>query len=136
MKTLEIGLCVSPSKILSIDEIKVTRVLISYGGGMGGSKETFYVTNIDKMADSNLGLTLFNDRVIIQNPTFIVNKEEIKLIKVVTDSTAHTNYNDKKCKKSIITQYFWAYLDEKFIQVNNYNDKMNERKIHSDIVMD
>lgn len=98
------GLPVSPSTRLSQKEIKVTKILISYGGGMGGANETHYAKKVVQ-SEGNVKITTFDGRTIDINPRFIVYKEPCRILEIVTDVTAHTNYHGYKVKKEILTEY-------------------------------
>ena len=86
-----------------------SRVLMSCGGGMGGSKWYEYGTfeetpQVGKMA--TLVDAVSGEKKTI-NPNYIVSIEEKKLVRVVTDVTAWKNYNKKVCTKATHTSYYW-----------------------------
>ena len=122
MKTIKIGLSCSPSKMISTEKIETKKVLISYGGGMGGAHQKLYATNIkpDWEFDGHLRLTLISGEEVSINPAFIVMKNDCNVVKVVTDNTQHANYNEKSCNKSVDTEFIELRYDEDYVVVNEY----------------
>lgn len=107
MQIVKIGLPCTPSKNISHDEFKCKRILVTYGGGMGGANKKYYATKV--VTGAFWGLTLIDGNKVEVNPDFIVDIEEIRVVKLVTDITAwsnHANHGEKKVKKSIKTEYF------------------------------
>ena len=100
-----IGLPVSPAKHLDTTSKMVTKILITFGGGMGGSNKTYYATKMEKLNENEVELSLYDGEVIIINPTFIVERKEVQLIHNAVDSTDHTNYYQIKVKKSITNRF-------------------------------
>jgi len=119
---LKIGLSCSPSKILSHEKVKVIKVLVSWGGGMGGASESYYCLSIDKTIDTGKfwELTFLDGKTKNVNPTFVVSFEDEILVKVVSDITEHMNYRQKTCKKSITTEYILLYPYKDYEITNDY----------------
>jgi hypothetical protein len=108
MRTLLVGKPCSPSETISHEVIEMKRVLITYGGGMGGANKEYYTKKIYKEQAINGGWNIetIDGKIIQLMPNFIVEVEETKVLKLVTDVTGHRNYNKTTCKKSILTEYF------------------------------
>jgi hypothetical protein len=108
MRTLLVGKPCSPSETISHEVIEMKRVLITYGGGMGGANKEYYTKKIYKEQAINGGWNIetIDGKIIQLMPNFIVEVEETKVLKLVTDVTRHRNYNKTTCKKSILTEYF------------------------------
>ena len=132
MKKLQIGLSCTPSHVVSHEIIKVTEVLISFGGGMGGANKTYYCTNVQK-GDPFYLLTKLNNEVKKVNPNFIVEMGDIRLVKLVTDVTAHKRYHDKSQPETIDTEYFKLRQGEDYEIVDKYtsrsDNELKDRKI-------
>ena len=136
MKKLTIGLSCSPSKIIKHEEITLKEVLISYGGGMGGANMTYFCTEAVKVATTPFyKLTRVNGEEKRVNERFIVEMGNVRLVKVVSDVTAHRNYRDKNAtngEKVITTEYFKLEYDEEYEVVNKYvsrSDGLGDRKV-------
>ena len=128
MKKIQIGLPCSPSRRVSAETMKVTEILISYGGGMGGSNQTFYVTKINGNE-----ITLITGEVIKLNPNFIVMEKSVVLVKQVIDTTDHSNYHVKRFKKTIVTEYHKIDYNKDFEFTNESHDKNSTIRVHVDV---
>jgi hypothetical protein len=108
MRTLLVGKPCSPSETISHEVIEMKRVLITYGGGMGGAHKQYYTKEIRKeqAINGSWNIETIDGKKIQLMPNFIVEVEETKVLKLVTDVTGHRNYNKKVCEKSILTEYF------------------------------
>lgn len=114
-KTITFGLPCSPAVILS-DRIteNVERVILSYGGGIGGTTETMYIRNREKSVTGEPFMDVVkingcDDKI---NKNFIVKITPVKLLTIVTDVTKHRNYNSIVCKSAIQTEVFVLQMDE------------------------
>ena len=128
MSKIEIGLSCSPSKIESTEHIKCQRVLVSYGGGMGGANKTYYATEIykEQALQGRWSLKLLDGRTIYLNPSFIVENEEVNVVKIVSNITEFLNY--KKSKENFVgetlqTEYICLYTNEEAVFVNKYTPR-------------
>ena len=128
MSKIEIGLSCSPSKIESTEHIKCQRVLVSYGGGMGGANKTYYATEIykEQALQGRWSLKLLDGRTIYLNPSFIVENEEVNVVKIVSNITEFLNY--KKSKENFVgetlqTEYICLYTNEETVFVNKYTPR-------------
>ena len=136
MKTIQIGLTCSPSKILKHTEILAQKVIISYGGGLGGVNRTYYaIKMIDDILDKNFNfLTTIEDREITINKKFIVSIEPVTIVKVVYNNLEHMNYQIKKYKKYIETLFYVILNNEDYVIKNTIDHKSRELSVYSDVV--
>lgn len=100
-----IGVPCSPAKPMGATIQNVTRILMSFGGGMGGSTKTYYATKVIGINDREIVIKTFNGQDLTINPRFIVESEVMNLVKVVTDTLPWKNYNNTTFKKHITTEY-------------------------------
>jgi hypothetical protein len=128
MEKLKIGLPCSPSKRISVETIKATEILVSYGGGLGGTSKTYYFT--EKNSDT---YTLVNGEVIRLNSNFIVMEKPIVLVKQITDTTNHSNYRSTKYKKTILTEYYKLKYEQDFEILDKYNSESRNKVILTDL---
>ena len=108
-KVLEIGKAMSPSHFVGKGELKkMKRILVSYGGGMGGANKTYYTEKIHKeqAVNGTWNIVDIHGNMIELNPRFIVEVVETKVLILKTDITEHASYNSKTCKSKILTEYF------------------------------
>lgn len=108
-KVLEIGKAMSPSNFIGKGELKnMKRILVSYGGGMGGANKSYYSEKIHKeqAVNGTWNIVDIHGNIIELNPRFIVEVVETKVLILKTDITAHANYNSKTCKSKMLTEYF------------------------------
>jgi hypothetical protein len=120
MKTIKIGPSCSPNTyIVSHEIIKGKKILVSFGGGLGGSSKTYHCTKvyIPQPADSLRTLTLLSGEEIHVNGRFIVEICDRNYVKVVSNVTGHRNYYKKVCSKAIETEIFELLYDEQPIFV-------------------
>ena len=129
MKKIKIGLPCSPSHRIEYTELKVTEVLISYGGGMGGINKKYYGMDI-----INNNFKLITGEIIYINPNYIVTKRDVTIIKQIINTTGHTNYQGKICNESILTQLFLLDYNEDYEIINEYLHHKDGRIIYTDIV--
>ena len=119
MKIIEIGLPCSPSKLIGKEEIKVIKIQIC----QYQKTEVLYVKGVSPATEKNfLTLHYFNEHERDVNLNFIVSTEEIRVVKVVVDSTAHANYHTAESKhiKAQISVDFYEIKDN---EDWNFNDK-------------
>ena len=135
MEKMKIGLSCSPSKILSHEKMSVTKVLLTYGGGMGGASETHYCTDVlERVTDTPVSytrLTTIKGEVIEVNPRYIVKKTKVNLVKMVDDSTAHANYYAPKVKKSISINFIELQQGQDY-EVDSTSYESRKNVIHTD----
>lgn len=134
MKTLKIGKSCSPSTIISHESVVVDELTLSYGGGIGGSKEILYITNSKPLGTKNIEVILLNGENITINLDFMVKTREVKLIKVVADITEHLNYHKHTCSKAIETQYILLEHNQKYDFSYEYQSRTNLKVVYSDTV--
>ena len=74
----------------------------------GGAHKNYYTKEIKKeqAINGHWQIETIDGKKINLMPNFVVEVEETKLLKLVTDVTGHRNYNKTVCKKSILTEYF------------------------------
>jgi hypothetical protein len=102
-----IGIPVSPARRVSCDEVDGFEVMVSCGGGMGGSKMKYYTTEVKKKAGNSIvKIKTIDNRQLELTDRFIVHIEPVRLVKAVFDTTAHTNYRETVCKKAIQTCWY------------------------------
>lgn len=107
MKTFKIGLPCSPATMLTTAKAKATEIIVTYGGGMGGTNETYYAQYQRPGAtDNEIVIRDISGREITLNRRYIVRTEPVTILEVVTDITAHTNYGQKVCSKDILHEFF------------------------------
>lgn len=108
MKKFEIGLPCTPAKHIEREKRELKQVLVSYGGGMGGSNVTYYCTDIKKGTPFYHLIIINkegNEEEIQVNPTFIVEIRDIKVVKSIVDITAHKNYHGDKYPTTYAVRY-------------------------------
>lgn len=121
MQTINIFKPCSPSVKVSIGESKGIKFTVSWGGGMGGSSQTIYATKVSRKGDI-VSITSIDGQVYKVTKNFIVMEKDVKIVKLVTDITAHSNYHSKQCNKNILTQYFSINANESY----SYNSEYGE----------
>ena len=124
MKILKVGKFCSPSTVISHEVLNMKRILVTYGGGMGGTRSEYYTSKIKKVGETLKVVTVDNKKLSL-NPRFIVEIEDTKVLKVVTDVTAHSNYHSPICKKSIVTEYIDMSGYNNYILDSTYTESAN-----------
>ena len=83
---------VSPSTWVGSPEyMKVTRLLMTCGGGLGGAQWKEYVMRVDSIRSNEIqGFETFDGRRVLLNSSFIVKADDYTLVKVLLDNQ---NYN-------------------------------------------
>lgn len=112
----------APSTFTSEKREKCLKILISAGGGVGGSLWEEFGTTKDVI--ENGGFIKLKDAVTQKEKTintkFIVKYEEVTLVKSVWDTTSWANYNKKTCQKQTQTLYFWFPIGAKVSFTTQY----------------
>jgi len=131
--TYEVGLPVSPASLVSKKIEKASKVTISAGGGIGGSLWNEYGEVKGDVA--NGGFIVIVDAITKEertiNTRFVVEVEEVQLLKVVSDTTSHANHYKTTCKKQTQTIYYWFPKTAKISVSNSYisNEKLEKNLI-------
>lgn len=100
----------SPSKIHSTKTIKATKILYSYGGGMGGASKYIYCTEYSEYDGMYICSTI-EGLTIKLNKRFVVLIEDGIILEHVTDSLDYINYKQIEYKKYLIYRYFWIPIN-------------------------
>jgi hypothetical protein len=131
MKTVTIGLPCTPSKNISKEEMKVTEILVSWGGGMGGSSQRLYGKVLLGATEECLVFQTIQGEEIEIGTKYIVTKKSVTLVKIVTDVTAHWNYTNIRCKEAIETEYILKPFDVEFVfNFNNYSSRTELKSVY------
>jgi len=134
MKTIKIGKSCTPSKLLDVDMINATQVLMSYGGGMGGVNKKWYIkANIDPRENGLIEVERAIDDVpkthkeavslgefIILNTNFIAEAREVRIVIITIDVTEWYKIRKGECKKAIETKYVVLYKGEDYTVIDEY----------------
>lgn len=119
MKTIQIGLPCTPASIISHETIEGKKILVSYGGGIGGVSKFHHCTAVIEMRDPKeptiLRLILLSGEVIEVNPLYVVEKYDRKYVKLVSDITGHKNFYGKVCSKAIRIEFIELQYDENYL---------------------
>ena len=128
MKTIEIGKSCLPSEFVSNELINAIKIKITYGGGMGGSVQDLYCTNVEDISDTMKRLKLLNGKSILVNTKYIVYITTGMVLKLKTDITEHINRklkNKSKNEKIIKTEYIKIYDEEKYEIVDKFQSRFD-----------
>lgn len=137
MKQVVIGLSCSPSNIIGQKIIKAKRILITYGGGLGGTNKTYHFTKQKTLSDGLIQLTLLDGKKVDINPFFIVSKNDCKMLRLESDITAHCNYHSNVLgnKHKIQIEYIYLDDDETFTVLNNQYVPRHEGNLRGRIIL-
>jgi hypothetical protein len=131
MKTIRIGVPCSPAYMVSNETLKAKKVLVTYGGSIGGNSKTYYCTSILEKNNPFVPmyrLTLLTGEIIDVNPKFIVEMMDRDIVKLVSNVTGHRNYSSKVCSKAILTEYIELLYGETPVFVEGYTAR------HTDVL--
>jgi hypothetical protein len=125
MKIIKIGVSCTPnSYIVSHEIIKSKKLLVSYGGGVGGISKFYFCTKVVEMNNpSMLAITLLDGEYFELNPAFVVETKDRDIVKVVSNVTGHRNYNKKIYREVIETEYFEMLYDEQPMFIEDYTSR-------------
>ena len=133
MREIKIGMPCSPSNFISVTRHKCIKVIISYGGGIGGKSETFYCESVENdKVGKNVTLKLYDGCTLNVNPNFIVLMEEGTCVKRVYDVLPHSNYRHVAYKKYINTTYFFLKENEILNFKNEYVNESNAKSFYTE----
>jgi hypothetical protein len=119
----KIGLPCTPSKHVSQEIKKGTKIVISFGGGLGGANRTIYaktVKEVKKFGIPMLEIVPFFGEQEELNPQFIVATQDCQIVKDVTDTTMHSNSSKTTCSFSTSTRYFVIGAADTVFKSNEY----------------
>ncbi len=116
---LKIGLPNTPSQFIGKEKIiKAKKVLMTCGGGMGGSKWNEYIVDFpDKIAPSNtlIDVTNYLGEKIKLNIAYIVKVSDTQIVSIATDSS-NPHYKGK-------FRYFYETpIDDKVVLIKEYSN--------------
>jgi len=129
LRTKTFGLTCSPSQNMGTEIKIVTQLVISWGGGMGGSTTTVYGEIIDTKPET----IVFKDYLGVETvytKAYIVSKCEKQLVTMINNIYDHLAYNgkDPKCNDAVETSnYIVDMITEVKFDKHNYkqNDKLS-----------
>jgi len=117
---IQIGRPCSPSKLVKIEELILTKIKISFGGGIGGANKEIFAEEIISENENEIVVKQFDNKVINISKSFIVYREQIKAILHITDTTQHSNYHEKRVKSSELTKIYELSIDADWEFVDNF----------------
>ena len=122
MNNLKIGYPCSPSKKISDEVLELVKIRYSFGGGMGGASKTIYAKTMERCTIDDMFYVaiLPSGEKIRIGREFIVDFNDVSIVKLVTDTTAHSNYNKTTVNKSILTEMYLLKFGQKYELVNDY----------------
>lgn len=120
---------VSPSKNISKEIFNGQEIKVA----LGNTSETIYSFSKKEIDKNILELKLVDGNIRKVNKNFIISLEDIKIVKVVTNTTAHSNYYSKAYKYTEVTQFFAVRknINIEFVSEVNLKDLRNVKKIFS-----
>ncbi len=84
--------------LLNIQSIACERIVISYGGGIGGTTGTYFAKkSID--IDNMLEIVTVNDIRLKLNPRFVVLREPCRVLMLEYDVSGHNMYDGTRIKE-------------------------------------
>lgn len=129
----EIGAPCAESYLISSKTEKCLKISVTAGGGIGGSFWKEFGTTKDDV--NNGGFITLKDAVTKRekqiNTAFIVDVEEVQVVKSVWNTTNWANCDKKVCENQTTTLYYYFPTDAKITILEGY--KSNE-KIQSHMV--
>jgi hypothetical protein len=128
MNKIKIGKPCSPSKLIDKEIFDAHRILVSYGGGMGGANQKFYTRDFSEN-DNELIFTDIENRKLTVNKRFIVLKEPVRLVRTLTDTTKHSNYRKTTVANSQVIQYRVLYPNDTYEFVDDYVSSSNDKSL-------
>lgn len=117
LKENKVYLPLSPSKFVNKEVIDALCIIMSCGGGMGGSKWREYVEPCHIKDGLNEVHDIVDNKDIILNSNFIVEIEKVKLVKT---TVIHNNENFKNTLGVPIDYWYVYYGNEDIEFVNEY----------------
>jgi len=116
--------CSPSEKPVVVDVKNVLLIIMSCGGGIGGSSWKELVLDEDCKIPSN-ELHTFIDAIsgkeVTLNTAYIVKYEPKQVLKVYDDVTAHRNYSKKVCNKAWCERYIVLDRGQKWECADNYS---------------
>ena len=115
MSTIQLGKSCSPSTITTQRSQQLREFLVSYGGGMGGTNVYYYGEELATSPRKGFIAVLGYDGELTEiNQSYIVSVKDKQLVTIVSDVTAHRNFNKTVCSKAIETRHFLLPKDADF----------------------
>lgn len=123
--TLTFGRSCSPSAMPKIiKRIKAYEIVMSCGGGMGGSYWVEYIIDNDSTFPSEQIIKVKNvlGEDVILNTRFVVKATPIDVLIIEHDTTDFTNYHSKKCNESHSIYYVSVHPNQECEITDSYDD--------------
>lgn len=115
----------NPTKFIGGIETQFAHKLImTCGGGMGGSRWEEYITDLDPhdfTTEHPIECTNYLGETVFINPKYVAKMTEVKVVKVQEDITAWRNYHSgDDGRQYITTRYLECKVDESCSLVDEY----------------
>lgn len=129
----EIGAPATESYLIGSKTEKCLKISVTAGGGIGGGFWKEFGTTKDDV--DNGGFITLKDAVTKKtkkiNTAFIVDVEEVQVVKSVWNTTDWANYNKKVCERQTTTLYYYFPTDAKVTILEGYkcNEKIQNRMV-------
>ena len=129
----EIGAPCTESYPISSKTEKCLKISVTAGGGIGGGFWEEFGTTKDDV--NNGGFITLKDAVTKRekqiNTAFIVDVEEVQLVKSVWNTTNWANYRKNVCENQTTTLYYYFPTDAKVTILEGYkcNEKIQKRMV-------
>lgn len=106
---LNFGLPCAPSRKVGEEKHHAKKVLLTYGGGMGGAHKDIFIKDKEIKYNTH-GIAkvtnIFTNEIIEINAKYVVSANDIDLLFMKFDTTAYSNYHTQKYKYTEIIQVF------------------------------
>ena len=112
MKEIIIGSPCSPSEFIDRKIIECFKVLVSWGGGIGGANRSEFLTEDVPLGNDTIveRKTIFGETVRI-NTRFVVCSRQTKVVRDEWNTLPHANYAVKKFSKHITRRWIEVPVD-------------------------
>ena len=125
LKTETFGLTCTPSFNMDSEIKEVTELVVSWGGGMGGSTKTVY-GEILSSYDNTINFKDYLGVETVYTKTFIVSVGKKQLVTITNNIFPHLSYNGNRpgCKDAVeTTHYIVDMLTNVEFDFDNYIQK-------------
>lgn len=106
---LNFGLPCAPSSKIGEEKHSAKKVLLTFGGGMGGSHKEIFIKDKDIKYNTHgiaKVIDVFTNEVVEINAKYVVSSNDIDLLFFKFDTTEISNYHEKKYKYTELIEVY------------------------------
>ena len=122
---MEIGKEFTPSHFVNCENIKLTKIGYTYGGGMGGARQFVYTLDTFDLNDKFIAVKTIDNRELKINTNFIFAVEPVNVAHFILGNDGHSMYKE-------YAEYMYDVGTDIGVFTNRFVDNNKDRRIYTE----